>query len=134
MLNTIERYKDARKNLTEAVGFYRVAVGNRHGPCGEADDEMLRVIDFLLTENKGAAIAAKCEDGGTPLSWAAENGHEAVVKLLLEKGAAVDTADGDGRTPLSWAAENGHETVVKLLLEKGAAVDTVDGDGRTPLS
>jgi ankyrin repeat protein len=53
----------------------------------------------------------------TPLSWAVENGHEAVVKLLLAKGGvnpnSKDTAYG--RTPLSWAARNGHEAVVKLL-------------------
>ena len=50
-----------------------------------------------------------------------KNGHEAVVKLLLEKGAELETKDKDyGRTPLLWAAENGHEAVVKLLLEKGA--------------
>ena len=48
-----------------------------------------------------------------------ENGHEAVVKLLLEKGAELETKDDNGRTPLSWAAENGHEAVVKLLLEQG---------------
>ena len=51
------------------------------------------------------------------------NGHEAVVKLLLEKGADVESEDakfGMGYTPLLLAARNGHEAVVKLLLEKGA--------------
>ncbi|KAH0542764.1 hypothetical protein FGG08_002903 [Glutinoglossum americanum] len=53
----------------------------------------------------------------TPLSWAAERGHEVVVKLLLETGKVeVDSKeDKYGRTPLSRAAEEGHEVVVKLL-------------------
>ena len=36
------------------------------------------------------------------LSLAAEKGHEAVVKLLLEKAAELDSKDIGGRTPLSW--------------------------------
>ena len=53
---------------------------------------------------------------------AAQKGHAAVVKLLLETGKAnPDLTDWSGRTPLSWAAENGHEVVVKLLLETGKA-------------
>jgi Ankyrin repeats (3 copies) len=37
----------------------------------------------------------------TPLPWAAENGHEAVVKLLLDKNADVETRDYNyGQTPL----------------------------------
>ena len=49
-----------------------------------------------------------------------KNGHEAVVKLLLEKGAELETEDRNNQTPLSWAAENGRKAVVKLLLENGA--------------
>jgi ankyrin repeat protein len=55
----------------------------------------------------------------TPLSWAAENGHEAVVKLLIETNE-VNLESKDityGQTPLLWAVENGHEAVVKLLIE-----------------
>ncbi|PYH92040.1 purine and uridine phosphorylase, partial [Aspergillus ellipticus CBS 707.79] len=68
---------------------------------------------------KGAVIESQdTENGQTPLSWAARNGHETTVKLLLEKGAAFESQDKSSRTPLSWAARNGHKAIVKLLLAK----------------
>ena len=57
----------------------------------------------------------------TPLSWAAENGYDDIVKLLLTiDGIDPDLKGGQyGRIPLSWAADRGHEAVVELLLEAG---------------
>jgi ankyrin repeat protein len=46
------------------------------------------VVKQLL--DKGADIDTRDKDGQTPLSWAVENGHDAVVKQLLEKGANPD--------------------------------------------
>ena len=71
----------------------------------------------------------------TPLSWAAGNGHGAVVKLLLVMGKVyADSKDKYGRTPLWWAAGNGHEAVVKLLLATGKVdADSKDEYGQTPL-
>ncbi|KAL8378532.1 hypothetical protein RB599_008374 [Gaeumannomyces hyphopodioides] len=73
--------------------------------------------------------------GKTPLRWAAQNGHEAVVKLLFETGRVdVESKDEYGRTPLRWAAQNGYKAVVKLLLETGKVnVDSKDNNGETPL-
>ena len=43
----------------------------------------------LLLE-KGAELDSKHDNDRTPLSWAADSGHEAVVNLLLEKGAELE--------------------------------------------
>jgi len=72
----------------------------------------------------------------TPLSWAAGNGHQGVVTILLEEeGVHPDKPDKLGQTPFLWAARNGHEGVVQLLLEReDIAPDTPDQFGQTPLS
>jgi ankyrin repeat protein len=53
---------------------------------------------------------------------AAQNGHEAVVKLLLQEDAEVKAAENDGWTALHSATLNGHEAVIKLRLQQGAEV------------
>ena len=58
--------------------------------------------------------------GQTPLLWAAGNGHDGVVELLLGRvDVNPDTPDSCGQMPLSLAAENGHGGVAKLLLGRG---------------
>jgi hypothetical protein len=75
--------------------------------------------EFLGKLEKLPVEILKCAMN-TGYEWAVQEGHEAVVKLLLERGAELETKDIYGRTPLSRAAGNGRETVVKLLLERGA--------------
>ncbi|XTI89039.1 hypothetical protein V2W45_1399781 [Cenococcum geophilum] len=74
-------------------------------------------------------------DGQTPLWWAAVNGNEEEVKLLLDIGVAhLSSKDCCDRTPLTLAAMNGHEKVVKLLLATDrVGLEAKDSYGRTPL-
>jgi hypothetical protein len=74
--------------------------------------------------------------GRTPLSWAAENRQEVIVKLLLNTAKVdVDSKDNNGRTPLSWAIRNGQEAIAKLLFDTGKVnVDSKDNNDQTPLS
>ena len=69
----------------------------------------------------------------TPLYSVTREGHEAVVKALIEAGADVNKAADDGETPLYTAASNGHEAVVTALIEAGADVNKADNGGKTPL-
>ena len=73
-------------------------------------------------------------DNRTTVSWAAGEGHDAIVKLLIDTGKVdADLADDSKRTPLSHAAEKGHQAVVKLLLDTGKVeADAKDDKGWTP--
>lgn len=72
----------------------------------------------------------------TPISHAAENGHEALVKLLVQRYEANPCIpDMDGRNSLTYAAQNGHEAIVRYLSERpDVQADSKDYEGRTPLS
>jgi len=69
-----------------------------------------------------------------PLSLAADNEHEHVVKVLLESKANIDSTDTMNRTSLSWAAERGDRAVAELLLKRNGNTEHRDYDGNTPLA
>ena len=98
-----------------------VNIGRRWGEA--------RRVAGLLVGRRYVDPDSSSGSGRTPLSWAAEKGHEGIVKLLLRrKDVNPDTPDTmSGRTPLSLAAKNGHEGIVKLLLgRKDVNPDTRD--------
>ena len=91
---------------------------------------------FGLSENMARfyEVELKDEDERTPLSWAAQYGHEAVVRLLVERyGVDIESKDNKGQTPLMWAAKGGREAVVRLLIERyGVDIESKDNEGKTP--
>ena len=71
-----------------------------------------------LLLDSGAEVDARTTARETPLHFATEGGHTAVIKLLLEAGAAADSSDALGRTPLHrhLGARSRRKEIVVLLL------------------
>ncbi|OBS17522.1 hypothetical protein FPOA_12014 [Fusarium poae] len=128
----------ARKKKARSGGWFfkrdqeRLSV-LEHDAAKRAEARAARDIAEAKTAHALSAPAADKVD--LSLLWAARNGSEAMVKMLLDTGKVdVDAKDYIGRTPLSWAAENGHEAVVKMLVDTDKVdVDAKDKGGRTPL-
>lgn len=87
----------------------------------------------LLDSDYASDIHARDSLGNQPLLWAAKNGHDSAVRLLLERGAHVATRNNEGVTALYWTARNGHALIVQQLLDKGADCRPRDMLGWTPL-
>ena len=104
------------------------SIGRRWGKAASAVE--------LLFGGRYVNPNSSSKSGRTPLSWAAENGHEGIVKLLLgRKDVDPDSSSKSGRTPLWFAAENGHEGIVEILLgRKNVNPNTPETSGVTPLS
>lgn len=69
----------------------------------------------------------------SPLHVAANDGHSAIVKMLLKHSAPVDALDRDNSTPLFSAALAGQAEIVELLAAAGANVNHRADEGVTPL-
>jgi hypothetical protein len=96
-----------------------------------ADMGDLGEVERLVGQSPDALEHTDC-DGWTPLFWASQGGHLAVVRYLLDKGAAVNARSDTGFTALWFGSVQGHISVVKLLVERGGD-PTLAGHGGTPL-
>jgi hypothetical protein len=94
-------------------------------PSSDALLQAVRKGDLAAVQaalDGGVPVDAKFRYDRTALSFAADRGQAAIVKLLLDRGADVNAKDTFyGATALLWAAQNDHPDVAVLLLARGAS-------------
>ena len=79
-------------------------------------------------------VNASDSKGRSALWWAAKEGQEEIVQLLLSRKAAAEICDrSTGNTALLVAAAGGHAGVVQLLLKHGANSNAVNAKGNTAI-
>jgi ankyrin repeat protein len=106
----------ARKFLSSHSGYSQQVPKGVGGVHICAYFGLEKVMTVLLNNSHNRYL--KDAHDRTPLSWAAEHGHELVVKLLLSMGDTdSNSPDPKGWTPLFLAASRAHKSVVKLLLD-----------------
>ncbi|MCJ1384883.1 hypothetical protein MMC17_008001 [Xylographa soralifera] len=122
MLLKIERTKIDGKDVNIRNSLY---VSSEQGHS--------EIVGLLL--QYGAKPDLKDKDDRTPLSWAAGQGHKAVVaQLLANPRVDPNSKDNGGWTPLLWAAKRGHEAAVaQLLADPRVDPNSKDNSGWTPL-
>jgi uncharacterized protein len=69
----------------------------------------------------------------SPLLYAARDGRQQSIRLLLDAGADINQTDANGTTPLVTAIANNHPEAAQLLIDRGADIKAVDWYGRTAL-
>lgn len=92
-----------------------------------------------LLKKKPALLNRSITHIGTPLHLAVDNGHVAMIILLLKEGANINaptSLDKQGlprRTPLYLAVLQGHREIVQLLKSQGASTQVLSIEGETIL-
>ncbi|KAK3946515.1 heterokaryon incompatibility protein-domain-containing protein [Pseudoneurospora amorphoporcata] len=130
-LQEVKQYGVAVKNLREETAVLERALRSLSnlkktclGPEDSEKEDAEETIVNQLIEDKGQ---------WTLLCLAAGNGHETVVKLLLDTGK-VNLHREELRTALWLAEQKGYKAIVNILLDTGKVdADPEDGAGRTAL-
>jgi hypothetical protein len=93
-----------------------------------------KCIAVLLSHGADVNLPAVSEDRPvSSLLAAAQQGHVAICRQLLEAGADMEFRGQFHFTPLHFAAQEGHLGVSALLMQRGADTCALDSDLRTPI-
>ena len=94
-------------NIRNKVGMTAIGLACKEGHT--------RAVEVLLSYKAKLNVGCGAERM-TPLCFAANYGHEELVKFLIDKKARILGKDKYKRTPLILATKNGHATIVNTLL------------------
>ena len=78
------------------------------------------IVDLLIAADAASRPPSQPSAASTALIYAADYGHESIVRSVILKGADFNSRDTGGRTPLYRAAAHGHDNIAKLLLDAGS--------------
>ncbi|CDS08099.1 hypothetical protein LRAMOSA02048 [Lichtheimia ramosa] len=77
------------------------------------------VVEYIVSETKGALNLEEDSHGATVLHYACASGHTDLVSFLARScQIPVNQPDHRGELPLHWAAKHGRLEVVTLLIER----------------
>jgi len=71
-------------------------------------------------------------NGNTPLMWAASEGSEEIVQILIDNGAKVNFQNYSGESALFLAASRGYQNICEILILSGADLNLGNIDELTP--
>ncbi|KAI7860490.1 hypothetical protein BDC45DRAFT_103507 [Circinella umbellata] len=109
-------YQRGAKNLPNAESLYPLHLAARQGHV-----ELCR----MLARDRDDLDVPDKYNSWTPLFWAASDGHEECVRILIDAGCKVNMKDEYGKTALYYAAWEGQMECVQLLIDAGCEVEPV---------
>ena len=112
---------------------YIISMDHRRQVFLAAEHGNVKSLTVLEQDHGVESLKIYDDEGFTPLSYAAANGHENVIRYLLQKGLDCNAANSYGWTPLMQAAYYGWLPAVDVLVEGGAEVNDVNSWGTTAL-
>ncbi|KAF3291558.1 hypothetical protein TWF970_000772 [Orbilia oligospora] len=131
--------EDIRLSCVQAMftasqyGFYsREYIGRVTGlhvasHCG------LTLVTKVMLAGDGVDLELADNIGRTALLFAAEEGYEDIVRVLIDSGANPEAKNSSGEAAISLAIGNGHESIVQMLIGIGVNLEVKDHRGQTPL-
>lgn len=141
----------SRPSLAAAIQSMRFAKGYHEGYYNAVECSSFTPVHYaaqqglinsvkMLLERELATANDRTEQGSTPIILAASNGHDAIVRLLLEDHGADPRLSNWYGNALKCAVESGQVKVVRRLVKWGMDPNggeeegEQDAHGRTPLA
>mmetsp|Transcript_20388 Transcript_20388/g.37853 ORF Transcript_20388/g.37853 Transcript_20388/m.37853 type:complete len:750 (+) Transcript_20388:167-2416(+) len=108
--------------FTQTVDWlHKTILGTLHSDCLLGNIDRVRVhLDAFAAKDESPDCVDRC--GMCPLHWAALNGQNEVIDLLLDAGSDIDVLNAGLNSALLVAASRGHDSTIRLLLERGADI------------
>lgn len=114
--------KDAKPNIPTKDNRYPLLLSCYSGYVDQ--------VELLLKHGADPNLLGR---EGLPLYVASKNGHDAVIRKLLENGALINYPDKDGETAIFGSVQYDQKHITKLLLESGANPLWANKYGDTPM-